>query len=94
MKPEWTEARSRYLQTRNIIWAHYIRAAEIKASVFYGVSGFCLFFVLTNFLTRLPDVLNGWLMLVGCVSFIVGRYIILTARETPPRIRQTHKGRL
>lgn len=91
MKPEWIEVRSRYLQTRNIIWAHQIRKAELKAGVLYGVAVGCGFFLLTNFLTPLPDVLNGWLSLVGFLTALAGAIIVIEAREVPPRIRSWNK---
>ena len=91
MKPEWIEARSRYETTLNIVWAHQIRGAEVKASVLYGVTVFCVFFLLTNFLNPLPDVVNGWLSLVGCISFTVGRYWVIKAETTRPLIRKFYR---
>jgi hypothetical protein len=87
MKPEWSKARNKFLETRNIIWAHKIREAELKASVFYGIGVACGFFLLTNFLTPLPDVLNGWLSLIGAGVIFTGATIVVNAKEVPPRIR-------
>lgn len=88
MKPEWTKARSRYLQTRNIIWAHKIREAELKASVFYGIVIACGFGLLLNFLNPLPDAVNGWLSLIGAGCAFAGGSIVIVAKDTPPTIRK------
>lgn len=91
MKPEWIEARSRYEHTLNIVWAHRIRGAEVKASFMYGITGFCIFILLTNFLMPLPTAVNGWVSLVGAITFVVGRYWVITARETRPLIRKLYR---
>lgn len=93
MKPEWIEARSRYETTLNIVWAHQIREAQLKATMMYGITGFCIFMLLTNFLMPLPTAVNGWVSLIGCVTFIVGRYWVITAEQTRPLIRSFYGSR-